>query len=257
MTHSPSSSALGTVWLIGAGPGDPELLTLKAARLLAQADAVVYDRLVNDAILAMAPATAVRIYAGKQRSNHHLPQQDINQLLVDLAREHKVVVRLKGGDPFVFGRGGEELETLAAAGVPFGVVPGITAATGCAAYAGIPLTHRDYAQSVRFITGHNQAGETNIHWPELMAADQTLVFYMGLGGMREICTQLIARGRDPHTPLALIENGTLPEQQTYTATLATIDALLADNAIQSPTLAIIGPVVALHSTLNWLPKDVR
>lgn len=253
MTDSPSG--LGTVWLIGAGPGDPELLTLKAARLIGEADALVYDRLVNPEILQLAKPDCLQIYAGKQRSNHHLPQQDINQLLVDLAREYKTVVRLKGGDPFVFGRGGEELETLAAAGVPFGVVPGITAATGCAAYAGIPLTHREHAQSVRFITGHNQTGEINIHWPELMAADQTLVFYMGLNGMREICAQLIARGRDPQTPLALIENGTLPTQKTYTGTLASINALLADNKVQSPALAIVGSVVALHAQLRWLTEQ--
>jgi uroporphyrin-III C-methyltransferase len=184
----------GTVWLIGAGPGDPELLTVKAARLIAQADAVVFDHLVGDGIIDLARADARRIYAGKEASNHTLPQESINRLLVDLAREGLSVVRLKGGDPFVFGRGGEELETLAASGIPFAVVPGVTAAAGCAAYSGFPLTHRDHAQSVTFVTGHLKDGSVNLDWPALARPNQTVVFYMGIGAAGEICRQMIRHG---------------------------------------------------------------
>lgn len=241
----------GIVWLVGAGPGDPDLLTLKALRLIQQADVVIHDRLVSQPIMDLIPATARRIYVGKARSDHAVPQEDINHLLVNEARAGHKVLRLKGGDPFIFGRGGEELELLSEAGIPFEVIPGITAASGCAAYAGIPLTHRDYAQSVRFITGHLKNDGVNLHWPELMDPMQTLVFYMGLVGLQAICVQLIAHGRDPHTPVALIEKGTTPQQRVIIATLATISERVAAEKVSAPTLTIIGDVVKLHSKLHW------
>jgi uroporphyrin-III C-methyltransferase/precorrin-2 dehydrogenase/sirohydrochlorin ferrochelatase len=241
----------GIVWLVGAGPGDPDLLTVKALRLIQQADVVIHDRLVSQPIMDLIPATTRRIYVGKSRSDHAVPQEDINQLLMHEANAGHKVLRLKGGDPFIFGRGGEELELLAEAGVPFEVVPGITAASGCAAYAGIPLTHRDHAQSVRFITGHLKNDGVNLHWPELMDPMQTLVFYMGLVGLRAICTQLIAHGRDPHTPVALIEKGTTPQQRVIIATLATISERVAAEKVSAPTLTIIGDVVQLHEKLHW------
>jgi uroporphyrin-III C-methyltransferase/precorrin-2 dehydrogenase/sirohydrochlorin ferrochelatase len=241
----------GTIWLVGAGPGDPDLLTVKALRLIQAADVVIHDRLVSSAIMDLIPASARRIYVGKARSDHAVPQEDINALLVAEAKTCRNVVRLKGGDPFIFGRGGEELEELAAANIPFEVVPGITAASGCAAYAGIPLTHRDYAQSVRFITGHLKNDGVNLHWPELMDPMQTLVFYMGLVGLQAICTQLIQHGRDPGTPVALIEKGTTPEQRVIIATLTTIGEKVQAEKVSAPTLTIIGDVVTLHEKLKW------
>lgn len=245
------SPAVGKVWLVGAGPGDPELLTIKALRLLQGADVVIHDRLVSQPIMNLIPAHTRRIYVGKARSDHAVPQADINQLLIAEARAGHNVVRLKGGDPFIFGRGGEEIEQLAEAGVGFEVVPGITAASGCAAYAGIPLTHRDFAQSVRFITGHLKNDGVNLRWPELMDPQQTLVFYMGLVGLQAICEQLIAHGRNPATPVALVEKGTTPQQRVVIATLATInERVLAEN-VSAPTLTIIGDVVTLHDKLKW------
>ena len=241
----------GKVWLVGAGPGDPDLLTVKALRLIQQADVVIHDRLVSQPIMDLIPATTRRIYVGKSRSDHVVPQEDINQLLVTEARAGHKVLRLKGGDPFIFGRGGEELELLSEAGISFEVIPGITAASGCAAYAGIPLTHRDYAQSVRFITGHLKNDGVNLHWPELMDPMQTLVFYMGLVGLQAICEQLIAHGRDPNTPVALIEKGTTPQQRVIIATLNTINERVKTEKVSAPTLTIIGDVVKLHSKLNW------
>lgn len=241
----------GVVWLVGAGPGDPDLLTVKALRLIKQADVIVHDRLVSQPIMDLIPATTRRIYVGKARSDHAVPQEDINQLLIHEASAGYKVLRLKGGDPFIFGRGGEELELLAEAGIAFEVVPGITAASGCAAYAGIPLTHRDFAQSVRFITGHLKNDGVNLHWPEMMDPMQTLVFYMGLVGLQAICEQLILHGRDPDTPVALIEKGTTPQQLVVIATLATInERVLAEN-VSAPTLTIIGDVVNLHEKLAW------
>lgn len=241
----------GNVWLVGAGPGDPDLLTIKALRLMQQADVVIHDRLVSQPIMDLIPATTRCIYVGKARSDHAVPQEDINQLLVTEAKAGRNVLRLKGGDPFIFGRGGEEIQELAEAGIPFEVVPGITAASGCAAYAGIPLTHRDYAQSVRFITGHLKNDGVNLHWPELMDPMQTLVFYMGLVGLQAICEQLIAHGRDPHTPVALIEKGTTPQQRVIIATLATINERVHTEKVSAPTLTIIGDVVRLHDKLRW------
>jgi uroporphyrin-III C-methyltransferase/precorrin-2 dehydrogenase/sirohydrochlorin ferrochelatase len=248
---TPQALGTGIIWLVGAGPGDPDLLTVKALRLIQTADVVIHDRLVSQAIMDLIPPSTRRIYVGKIRSHHAVPQEDINALLVTEAKTCKNVLRLKGGDPFIFGRGGEELEELAAAGIPFEVVPGITAASGCAAYAGIPLTHRDYAQSVRFITGHLKNDGVNLHWPELMDPMQTLVFYMGLVGLQAICEQLIQHGRDPHTPLALIEKGTTSEQRVIIATLATINERLHVEKVSAPTLTIIGDVVKLHEKLKW------
>jgi uroporphyrin-III C-methyltransferase/precorrin-2 dehydrogenase/sirohydrochlorin ferrochelatase len=242
---------LGEVFLVGAGPGDPELLTLKAVRLIQQADVVFYDRLVSKAILEYCNAKAEMHYVGKAKSDHAVPQEGINQLLVDHARLGKTVLRLKGGDPFIFGRGGEEIEQLAEDGIPFQVVPGITAASGCSSYAGIPLTHRDYAQSVRFVTGHLKDGTANLPWNELIHPQQTLVIYMGLTGIAHISKELIAHGMSADTPIALVEKGTLPEQKVYTSTLNDIAAVIENNNISAPTLTIIGDVVNLHKKLSW------
>jgi uroporphyrin-III C-methyltransferase len=242
------------VWLVGAGPGDPELLTLKAARLISQADAIVYDHLVGAGIMDLARPDARRIYAGKEASRHTLPQDDINHLLVELAREGLSVVRLKGGDPFIFGRGGEELETLAEAGIPFEVVPGVTAAAGCAAYGGFPLTHRDHAQGVTFVTGHLKDNTVNLDWPGLARPNHTIVFYMGIGAATEICRQLIAHGLPADTPAAVVRNGTLPSQETLLADLGTLPERIAESGIKPPALIVVGSVVGLHAKLNWFER---
>lgn len=244
----------GKVWLVGAGPGDPDLLTIKAARLISQADAIVYDHLVSDSIMDQARPDALLIYAGKEASKHTLPQDSINQLLVELAQENLSVVRLKGGDPFIFGRGGEELETLVASGIPFEVIPGVTAAAGCAAYAGFPLTHRDHAQSVTFVTGHLKDGTVNLDWPALARPKQTVVFYMGIGAVEEICRQMINHGLPSMTPAAVIRNGTQPDQQTLLATLGTLPDRIAESGIKPPALIVVGSVVKLHAQLNWFEK---
>ena len=246
-----TTAPAGKVWLVGAGPGNPDLLTLKAARLLAQTDVVVFDHLVGDDIMAMINPAARQIYAGKQSSKHALPQDEINQLLVSLAREGLQVIRLKGGDPFVFGRGGEELETLAVSGIPFEVVPGVTAATGCASYAGFPLTHRQHAQSVTFVTGHLKDGTVNLDWPALARPKQTIVFYMGIGAAEEICRQMMAHGLPSLTPAAVIRNGTLSSQQTLLATLGTLPHRIHESGIKPPALIVVGSVVGLHQHLNW------
>ena len=241
----------GTVYLVGAGPGDPELLTLKAHRLLQSAEAVVYDRLVSPEILALIPPLAERFYAGKQAARHTLPQPEINRLLVDLAGRYSKVVRLKGGDPFIFGRGGEELEVLAAAGVPFEVVPGITAAVGCAAYAGIPLTHREHASSVLFVTGHLKDGHMDLDWPSLVHPHRTVVFYMGIQALPHLVAQLVAHGMSPTTPVAVVRHGTTPRQEVLPGTLGAIVARTANLPKGETGLLIIGDVAALHARLAW------
>ena len=245
----------GTVYLVGAGPGDPQLLTLRAARLLAEADAIVYDHLVGPDVLALAGQHAQRIYVGKERNCHTLAQRDINTLLVQLAREHSCVVRLKGGDPFVFGRGGEELQVLAAQGIPFEVVPGVTAGCGVAAYAGIPLTHRDYAHSCLFVAGHLKDGTCDLDWAALARPRQTVVIYMGLAGLPHICERLVAHGLPPDWPAAVVEQGTLLDQRVVTGTLATLAPVVDAAGLQSPCLTIVGEVVRLREQLAWFePK---
>ena len=241
----------GKVALVGAGPGDPELLTLRALRLIQEADVIVYDRLVSKPIMARCNPAAEFIYAGKAKSNHTLPQESINDLLVTLAQRPANVVRLKGGDPFIFGRGGEEIETLAEKRVPFQVVPGITAASGCAAFAGIPLTHRDHAQSVVFVTGHLRNGEINLNWNELVSPQLTVVVYMGLTGIEQICTAMITHGRADTTPAALVQQGTQPQQRVLASTLQHLPALVARSEVSAPTMLIIGHVVTLHDKLDW------
>lgn len=252
-----AAETLHPIHIVGAGPGDPELLTVKAVRVLRSADVVVYDKLVSAEILALIPAGATRVFAGKVARDHHMPQRDINALLVSLARSGRRVVRLKGGDPFLFGRGGEEAEALAQAGLPFVVVPGITAGSGCTAYAGIPLTHRGLAHGVRFITGHTMDdGALDLNWASLADADTTLVVYMGRTNVRHIAERLIAHGLSPQTPAAAIIQGTRPEQRTLFATLATLPKRVEEINRPAPTLLVIGRVVALAETLaRFRPED--
>ncbi len=247
-----TSLNMGTVYLVGAGPGDPDLLTVKALRLLKSADVAVYDRLISDAILDLVPAGVTRIYVGKQDGRHHMSQPDINRLLVSLARRYRFVVRLKGGDPFVFGRGSEEALVLAREGVPFEVVPGVTAASGCTAYAGIPLTHRELSRQVVFITGRCSGAEPPRIDPGLAADEHcTLVVYMGLGQLPAIVARLIAAGRSPDTPVAVIENGTLASQRRCLGRLDGLPERVREAGIRSPALVVIGRVVGLAPELDW------
>ncbi len=246
-----NEAAPGRVYLVGAGPGDPELLTLRAVRVLGQADVVVYDHLVAPEVLDFVPVHAERIYAGKQRGNHVMPQSEISALLIRLSRAGRCVVRLKGGDPFIFGRGGEEIEALADEGLPFEVVPGITAACGVASYAGIPLTHRDHAQSCLFVTGHLKDGSADLDWPTLVRPRQTVVIYMGLGGLAGICEQLVCHGQRADMPAAVVQQGTTVDQRVVTGTLADLAERVAAAGLRSPCLVIVGEVVRLRDRLAW------
>ena len=241
----------GEVYLVGAGPGDPDLMTFRALRLLQKADVVLYDRLVGQGILELARRDAELVYVGKARNEHVVPQQEINSLLVKYALEGKKVCRLKGGDPFIFGRGGEELDSVVAAGIDFQVVPGVTAAAGCAAYAGIPLTHRDHAQSVRFITGHRKDGSVDLPWSSLNTVNETLVFYMGLVSLAEICANLLAQGMPSDMPAAIVSRGTLTDQQVIIGTLTSLPEKIAGMEVAAPSLLIIGSVVSLHPRYRW------
>jgi uroporphyrin-III C-methyltransferase/precorrin-2 dehydrogenase/sirohydrochlorin ferrochelatase len=241
----------GQVVLVGTGPGDPDLLTLRALRLIQDADVALYDNLVAPEILALLPPAAERIYVGKRRNQHALRQEAINALMVDLARRGRRVLRLKGGDPFIFGRGGEEIQTLSAAGIPFQVVPGITAAIGAAASTGIPLTHRDHAQSCTFVTGNLQDGSVDLDWPALARPRQTLVIYMGLLALPLLCARLIEHGRAPGTPAAVVQQATRPEQRVVVGTLQSLPQLAAAAALKAPTVILVGEVVALHHELAW------
>ncbi|MGK0411718.1 MAG: uroporphyrin-III C-methyltransferase/precorrin-2 dehydrogenase/sirohydrochlorin ferrochelatase, partial [Shewanella psychromarinicola] len=241
----------GEVYLVGAGPGDPDLLTFKALRLMQKCDVVVYDRLVSEPIMALVRRDAEKIYAGKASANHSISQENINQLLVRLAKQGKRVLRLKGGDPFVFGRGGEEIGELIEDNIKFQVVPGITAASGCTTYAGIPLTHRDHSQACIFVTGHRKVDGDDLNWAMLSHANQTVVFYMGLDNVQRICDALKKHGRHENTPAALIEKGTTPDQRVLVGDLNTLPDLVKNNNVRAPTLIVVGEVVNLHSQLNW------
>jgi uroporphyrin-III C-methyltransferase/precorrin-2 dehydrogenase/sirohydrochlorin ferrochelatase len=245
----------GEVYLVGAGPGDPDLLTLRALKLMKRADVALYDNLISPEVLALLPARTRRVYVGKQRANHTMRQEEINALLVELAQAGKRVLRLKGGDPFVFGRGGEEIDTLSAQGIPFEVVPGITAALGAAAYAGIPLTHRDHAQSCVFVTGHLKDGSVDLDWPALARPRQTIVVYMGLLSLPVVCRKLAAHGLPQDTGAAVVQQGTTRTQRVVTGTLKTLPGLVAKAKLHAPTLIIVGNVVRLREKLNWFAPD--
>jgi uroporphyrin-III C-methyltransferase len=251
MSASAHANPAGKVYLVGAGPGEPELLTVRAARLLGEADVVVYDNLVSADVMALVRPDAERIYAGKKAGTHAMSQDEINSLLVSLAQAGKRVLRLKGGDPYVFGRGGEEALELLAAGIEFEVVPGVTAASGAAAFAGIPLTHREIARSCVFATGHFHDGTCDLDWPALARSGQTIVIYMGVSALPVISAQLIAHGLPAETPAAMIRRATLPNQSTLAGTIADLPQRVAQAKLKPPALLIIGEVVRLRDQLNW------
>jgi uroporphyrin-III C-methyltransferase / precorrin-2 dehydrogenase / sirohydrochlorin ferrochelatase len=253
--EQPAQAPRGEVYLVGGGPGDPDLLTFRALRLMQQADVCVYDKLVSPEVMELVRRDAELVYVGKARDQHTLPQEEINALLVRLAQEGKRVLRLKGGDPFIFGRGGEEIETLMAHGIPFQVVPGVTAASGVASYAGIPLTHRDFAQTCIFTTGHLKDGTVDLDWTALARPQQTVVIYMGLAALPEICRQLIAHGLAPETPAAVVQHGTLPSQRVVTDNLQHLATKVAKAKLKSPSLIVIGGVVGLRSKLAWFEGE--
>ena len=245
-------SDLGEVFLIGAGPGDPDLLTFKALRLLQKADVVVHDRLIAEPIMDLCRREAQRIYVGKLSADHSVPQEEISQMLVDLAKQGKKVARLKGGDPFMFGRGGEEIALLAEHNVPFQVVPGVTSATGCSSYAGIPLTHRDHAQACVFVTGHTKDDKLDhLNWQQLAQPQQTVVFYMGLKNVAEICQRLTDAGAPTNRPAALIEQGTTPQQRVLVGDLDSLAAMVEQHNIKPPSLIMVGDVISLQDQLGW------
>jgi uroporphyrin-III C-methyltransferase/precorrin-2 dehydrogenase/sirohydrochlorin ferrochelatase len=252
---APAATQRGTVYLVGGGPGNPDLLTLRALRVLLAADVVLFDHLVAPEIVDLVRREAERIYVGKEQDNHTLGQDEINALLVRLARESKRVVRLKGGDPFIFGRGGEEIEALAANGIPFEVVPGVTAASGVAAYAGIPLTHRELAHTCVFVTGHLKDGTLELNWDTLVRPKQTVVIYMGVHGLARLCKELVAHGLAASTPAAIIEKGTTPGQRVVAGTLDTLAGLAAAAGVRPPALVIVGEVVRLREKLRWFPMQ--
>jgi uroporphyrin-III C-methyltransferase/precorrin-2 dehydrogenase/sirohydrochlorin ferrochelatase len=248
---------MGEVYLVGAGPGDPDLLTLRALRLMQQADVVLYDRLVDPAVLDLVRREAERVYVGKRPRDHIASQSEITQMLIRFARDGKRVLRLKGGDPFVFGRGGEEIETLADQGVPFQVCPGITAAVGCSAYSGIPLTHRDHAQACIFVTAHGKEGPIARDWSALVRPGQTVAIYMGLGHIEETMSAFVEQGVDPGTPAAIIDNGARPQQRVVVATVASLAKAARDAGLRGPTIIIVGSVVTLRAKLNWNQTGAR
>jgi uroporphyrin-III C-methyltransferase/precorrin-2 dehydrogenase/sirohydrochlorin ferrochelatase len=241
----------GEVYLVGGGPGDPDLLTFRALRLMQRADVVVYDRLVGSPILDLVRRDAERVYVGKKLNKHELSQEEISKLLVKLAREGKRVLRLKGGDPFIFGRGGEEIEMLASEGIPFQVVPGVTAAAGCASYAGIPLTHRDHAQSCVFVTGHSKTGRLELDWGTLLQPRQTVAIYMGLAMLPGLTRDFVSHGADPSTPVAVVDNGTRNNQKVITGTIETIADSVIAAGIKGPAMIFVGSVVTLRDKLKW------
>ena len=247
----PADHQTGEVYLVGGGPGDPDLLTFRALRLMQQADVVLYDRLVAPGIVELARKEAQRIYVGKQSDSHTVSQSELNSMMVTLAQQGKRVLRLKGGDPFIFGRGGEEIEELSSAGIPFQVVPGITAAAGCASYAGIPLTHRDYAHSCLFVTGHLKDGKLSFNWDALLQPKQTVAIYMGVKGIDVLQKNLLEQGMAPDMPAAIIQQGTTPNQKVFVGKVGTLTQTVADNEIKPPSMIVIGEVVKLHDKLSW------